>query len=285
MYPGFDTKTFQKNPYLGEQHRQFIEQAPYPLNTETPTIHPYGNEVTCTYAVPLWDFMMSNMFPGLSADEFQEEKNRRLARNPNDRETIYEKVFSAMMLDVFYSIFEGRDDSLDNTHYVMSQFDALNAEEKNVAFQTYLTTRFHGTNALSVDQRILLNLEQRAENMRIWTSYILLKVLEQVQKHTINTGRLATRHAQTSQSISIEMTDGRYTYRPLVNSSDYEGQHHNQTNTKSLEDLKTFRLVLQKKVDRASSDLTKVNSDTEVFANFINKLFETDLNMIRGLFS
>ncbi|RDB31801.1 hypothetical protein [Candidatus Similichlamydia laticola] len=284
MYPEFDTKILNKSPYLGENHRQFVEQPTYPFSSETPTLEIEGEEVVCLHAVPLWDFMMDNIFPGLSQEEFNAEKAKVLAVDSN-AQTIYERLFYAMLEDIYLSVFEGRDDTTNDQQFTLDQFQALDENEKDILFQSYLTTRFHGTSKLPSDQRLLTNLELRASNMRIWASYALMRSLEQIQRHTINTGRLATRNAQTAQSISTEMIDPKYSYRPLLNSSDYEGQHRNQRNSKLLEDLKTFRLVIQKKVDRSSAELTKVNNDAEIFSNFISKLFETDLNMVRGLFS
>ncbi|WP_108624238.1 hypothetical protein [Candidatus Similichlamydia epinepheli] len=285
-FPGYylDTKTLDKTPYFGEDHRNFIEAPEYPLDSTNPSITVNGVTFNATYAVPMWDFVVNNIFPRLSREEFEAEQNR-VTSISSDAKTIHERIFTQMLEDFYESLILGRDDTITDLTATLSQFDNLSTDEKHICFQSYLTTRFHGTNEPEIARRDLRNLEYRAYNMRIWVSFILLKSLEEIQHHTVNSGRLATRYAQTSQSISEEMVDGRYKYRPLVNSEDFIGQHRNQTNAKLLEDLKTYRLITQKRVDRASTDLTKINNDAEIFANFINKLFETDLNIVRGLFA
>lgn len=236
------------------------------------------------YSRDFWMYMMQEVFSGVTQVEFNQDTASQIANPLNSSQTIsqgayYVAMFQAAAEDFYYSFFQGRDDlsygsSTSNPAiYSVSQWNSLTDTEKQAIIISYLRTR--GVNASTSESLYLGDMNLRYQNIMVWIARLLIEMMSDLQTATINSGRLSTRLAQTTQSISTEMGSSAYDYIPVTDPNDFGTQNKNATNTKALEDLRTFRGLLQSQTDQASADLTRLNNDVEqqgdVSLNFANR--------------
>ena len=230
--------------------------------------------VTLTYSRDFWKYMMAEVFPGVTQAEFDKDLSSTIIDPLNPNQTItkgayYISIFKGACTDFYKSFFKGRDDTQytgqlnvpiydDNT---TSKWNTLTEQQKQVIINTYFRTR--GVGAATDISAYMGSMGLRYQNILVWVAQLLINMMTTMQSSTINTGRLATRLSQTSQSISTEMGSSAYNYKSVNDPNDYYTQFINQQNTKKLEDLRTYRNIIQGQTDKVSTDLTKQNNDVE----------------------
>lgn len=240
-----------------------------------PVIAKDGNgnpiQVDLTYSQDFWKYMMKEMFPGVTQTEFNQDTTSTIANPLNPNQTIskgayYVTMFNAACKDFYVSFFQGRDDTTysgvtDAPHYDVSQWNTLTDDQKQVIINSYLRTR--GVGAATDQSAYLGDMSLRYQNSMMWVAELLMNIMSDLQSSTINTGRLSTRLAQTSQSISTEMASSAYNYQAVSDPNDFHTQYVNQQNTQKLENLRAYRNLVQEQTDKASADLTQQNNKVE----------------------
>lgn len=229
------------------------------------------SSIDLIYSRDFWTYMMQEVFPGVTQVEFNRDTASQIANPVNASQIIsqggyYVALFQAAAKDFYSAFFLGRDDlnyagSTNIPAIDLSQWNSLTAIQKQAIIVSYLRTR--GPTAATTTSLYMGNLNLRYQNILTWVASLLIQIMSDLQSSTINSGRLSTRLAQTTQSISTEMGSSAYDYISVTDPKDYSTQHQNAVNTKTLEDLRTFRGLLQSQTDQASADLTRLNNSVE----------------------
>ncbi len=223
------------------------------------------------YSQDFWTYMMQEVFPGVTQVEFNQDTASQIANPVNNAQIItqgayYVSLFQAAAEDFYYAFFLGRDDlnyagTTNIPAISVAQWNNLSAIQKQAIIVSYFRSR--GPAAATTESLYMGDFNQRYQNILVWVASLLIQIMADLQTSTINSGRLSTRLAQTTQSISTEMGSSAYDYIPVTDPNDFATQHQNAVNTKKLEDLRTFRGLLQSQTDQASADLTQLNNQVE----------------------
>lgn len=247
--------------------------------------------VPLTYSQDFWKYMMKEVFPGVTQTEFNQDLTSTIADPLDPTKTItkgayYVTMFNAACKDFYVSFFKGRDDESylgqSAPIYDVSQWNTLSDQQKQVIINSYFRTRGVGA---STDQSVVMgNLSLRYQNIMVWVAQLLISIMSDMQTATINTGRLSTRLSQTSQAISIEMGSSAYNYQNVTDPDDYGTQFTNQQNTKKLEDLRTYRNIIQEQTDKSSTDLTTQNNSVEQQGDIALKFANEAQSIAEGIF-
>lgn len=220
--------------------------------------------INLIYSKDMWPIFMKELFPGVRQAEFDAFSQQGQVGK------YYKDLFKIAAQDFFDSFFRGRDDLGSNASgqtIDINTWPSLTSQEKELAILAYLRTRGKVESKEVANSFFITNLTERGNNVLFWISRILITMLTEVQQSTLSASRLSTRHSQVQQSISKEMTDSKYDFVKFESPKDFPTITLNQNNSKTLEDLRSWRMIFQRKTDKASNFMQSLNSAVETQSN------------------
>jgi hypothetical protein len=266
--PGYET--YGQNPpvfYTGEPYM--------PNNPTVPNPGPnFSANLTDLYGRVFWNTFFQTLFPQIAEQNFLNEKS---TGTPGG---YFTQLYQIAMRDFYDSFFRGRDDLGSNSLNQLTTpqtWASMTYDDQRLTIKKYLYTRSNIASTSYLDQNgttimrdytgnmLLKDLSLRSTNVFFYVAALMVRVMGQLQENTINAGRYATRLSETQKTIATEMTNPKYNYLSLEESShnDYARIRANEQNNLTLENLRMYRDQIQKETDQASNFLESSQQGVE----------------------